>query len=404
VVGTIRRAVPLALLSAVTLAASASPGDARSDVPGSQLTAPQQLQVAIVIPKTGSFSMHNRLIANGATIADHEINAEGSKKGQAPVHLKLQVVGVRPTASPKRIVQSLVHGSTHVLILPCNIPLQESLARAAAKAGLLTLSPCNPDPTFAKHVARYWPTGTTGTAEAGQLAFYAHYVYAQAKTAFLLGTAHSWYARQMTGELRAAARQNKLRIVGAASVPAGSKGVAGLAKRIRKVAPDIVFAAIPSPSIESIISKLRQKGVRSAFYVTDGMDAGINFLRYRDGPDNSTIENVVFATYGFPRPTSTRFVRDYAAAYGKKPLYSFPGLGYETVHVLETAAQRAATLTPAGLNGAFTKGFTVKGVALEDITYQGHAHRQPVTSVGLAEVIRDAYVELVSSQAGHPTG
>jgi ABC-type branched-subunit amino acid transport system substrate-binding protein len=365
-------------------------------------TAGRQLGVAIVIPKSGSFSIHNRLLANGASVAVKEINAQGGAR--APVRLKLRVVGVKPTASPTRIVRSLVHASTRVLVLPCNVELQESLARAAAKAGLLTLSPCNPDPTFGKALSGYWQTGPTGSAEVGQLVFYARFHYANAKTAFVLGTAGSWYSRQLTPQLRTFAKRNKLRIVGEASVPAGSHNVADLASRIRNADPDIVFAAIPSPDVESIIAGLRQKQIRSAFFVTDGMDAAINLFRYRDGPVSSTIEQVVFATPGFPRTSSLRFFRDYAAAYGRKPLGNFPGLGFETVHVLEVAAQRAAALTPAGLNAAFAKGFTVKGVALEDISYRGHGHRQPVTNVGLAEVIRDAYVPLFTSVSGHPTG
>src|SRR5262249_3104727 len=163
------------------------------------------------------------------------------------------------------------------------------LAHAAAKAGVLTLSPCNPDPKFAKHVARYWPTGTTGPAEAAQLAAYARHVYTKAKTAFVLGAAHSWYARKMTGQLRFFAKRDGLRIRGEGSAP--DRGIAGLAKRIRKADPGIVFAAIPSPSVESVVTLLRSHGVHSAFFVTDGMDAAINLLRYRNGPDNSSIED-----------------------------------------------------------------------------------------------------------------
>ena len=132
--------------------------------------------------------------------------------------------------------------------------------------------------------------------------------------------------------------------------------------------------------------------------------AAINFFRYRDGPVSSSLEEVIFATFGFPRTSGARFLSDYAASYGKKPLGSFPGLGFETVHVLETAAQRAEALTPGGLDASFAKGFTVKGVALEDISYQGHGHRQPVTYVGMAEVVRDKYAALFTSVAGHPTG
>jgi ABC-type branched-subunit amino acid transport system substrate-binding protein len=396
---SLRRAACLGLVATLTLAAGAATGSARSSA---QLSANQQLRVAIVIPKSGPFSIHNRLIANGATVAAREINAQRAGKGHPSVRLKLKVVTVKPTASPKRILLSLARASTHVLVLPCNIELQESLARAAAKAGLLTLSPCNADGNLAKTVPRYWPTGTTGAAEAVQLAFYAQ-SYAHAKTAFVLSD-HSWYGHQMSSLLRTFAKREKIKIVGQASAPASFSGVGQLAKRIRKLNPAVVFTTVPSPKVETIITQLRNWNVGSAFYVTDGMDAGINFLKYRNGPYNSSIEDVVFATFGFPRPGSGPFYRDYAAAYGKKPVGSFPGLGYETLHALETAGGRATALTPTGLNASFAKGFTVPGIALEDISYRGHGHRQPVTQVGLAQVIRDGYVALFTSEAGHPTG
>jgi ABC-type branched-subunit amino acid transport system substrate-binding protein len=396
-----RPAVCVGLTSCVAFAVWATAAAARS---GKQ--AAQPLRAAVVIPKSGEFSIHNRLLANGATIAVNEINIQGAGEGKAPVHLKLKVVSVKPTASASSIVRSLVRASTRVVILPCNVQLQESLARAAAKAGLLTLSPCSPDATFGKGLSRYWQTGPTAAGEVGQLVYYAHFKYSAAKTAYLLGTGGSWYSRQLTPELRTFAKRNKLKIVGQASVPAGSHSVAGLANRIRKANPALVFAAIPSPNVESIITGLRQKGIKSGFFVTDGMDAAINFFRYRDGPVSSSLEQVVFATPGFPRtPTAAgRFYSDYSAAYGKRPVGNFPGLGFETVHVLETAAQRAAALTPAGLNVAFAKGFTVPGVTLEDIRYRGHGHWQPVTSVGLGEVIRDGYVPVLTSLAGHPAG
>jgi len=391
----LRRVACLGLISTVAFASSAAAGDA------ARRAADQHLRVAIVIPRSGPFSIHNRLIANGATVAVHQLNAQPA--GKAPVRLKLKVLTVNPTSSPKRILRSLARASTRVLILPCNVALQESLARAAAKAGLLSLSPCNPDASFAKTIPRYWPTGTTGAAEAMQLAFYAQ-SYAHAKTAFLLGAAHSSYSGQMGSALRTFAKREKIKIVGQASAPASYAGVQPLAIRIRKLNPAVVFATVPSPQIESIVTQLRNWGVASAFYVTDGMDAAINFLKYRNGPDNSSIENVLFATFGFPRPGSGPFYRDYAAAYGKKPVGSFPGLGYESVQALEAAARRAAALTPTGLDASFAKGFTVRGVVLEDISYRGHGHRQPVTQVGLAQVIRDGYVALFTSEAGHPTG
>jgi ABC-type branched-subunit amino acid transport system substrate-binding protein len=401
-----RRAACLGLVSTVGFAAWTTAVDARSSAQGARRTASQQLSVAIVIPRSGPFHVHNRLIANGATVAANQINATGSGKSAPPVHLKLSVVGVQPRTSPRGIVRGLVRASTRVLILPCDVELQEPLARAAAKAGLLALSPCNPDPNLAQSISRDWPTGASGSAEVQQLVFYAYYLYKHPKSAFLLTAANSWYSREMTSELRAFAKRYKIKIVGAASVSTRGQGVARLAQRIHKANPTVLFAAVPSPAIESIVTQLRNRNVTSPFFVTDGMDAGINFKGYQNGPDNSSIEDVVFATFGFPRPSpeSARFSRDYAAAYGQQAPYSFPGLGYETVRALEAAAQGAAALTPSGLNASFAKGFTVKGVALGDITYRGHGHRQPVTGVGIAQVIRDEYHPLFTSVSGHPIG
>src|SRR5262249_23806094 len=233
--------------------------------------------VAIVIPRSGPFHVHNRLIANGAAVAANEINATGGGKSGPPVRLKLSVVAVLPTTSPKGIVRNLVRASTRVLILPCNVQLQKSLARAAAKAGLLALSPCNPDPSLAKSLSRYWPTGASGSAEVQQLVFYAYYLYKQPKTAFLLGSANSWYSRQMTSELRTFAKRYEIKIVGAASVSARVKSVASLARRIHRANPTVLFAAVPSPTIESVVTQLRNRNVTSPFFVTDGMDAAIDF-------------------------------------------------------------------------------------------------------------------------------
>src|SRR5215468_11081210 len=104
---TIRRTLGLALVSSVALSTWAATGDARS-VQNMRRTGDQQLRAAIVIPESGPFKIHNRLIANGATIAAREVNAEGAGKGLAPVRLDLSVVRVPPTASPTRLVRRLV--------------------------------------------------------------------------------------------------------------------------------------------------------------------------------------------------------------------------------------------------------------------------------------------------------
>src|SRR5262249_51528950 len=95
----------------------------------------------------------------------------------------------------------------------------------------------------------------------------------------------------------------------------------------------------------------------------------------------------LFASFGFARPTSKAFFDEYGERFKKRAVGGFPGLGLETVRVLEAAVLRAGSTEPRSIHEAFAKGFTLTGVCLSDKGYRGHAVPDPVTDGGVSRVV-----------------
>jgi ABC-type branched-subunit amino acid transport system substrate-binding protein len=145
--------------------------------------------------------------------------------------------------------------------------------------------------------------------------------------------------------------------------------------------------------VQNVIARLRAAGVTQSIFATDGMDAQLNLRQYQP----TALKDVIFASYGFPRPTSEGFFRAYKQRYRKVDVGSFPGLGLETVRTLAAAITEAGSTDPARIDAAFAKGFQVTGVGLAERRYPGGGARLPIADVGLVELNDGVYYPLESS-------
>ena len=246
-----------------------------------------------------------------------------------------------------------------------------------------------------------WPVGMSGNAEAAQLVGYAARNYGT--TAVLVDARAPRYARVMSRYLRESLRLNKVRLVGSATLAADASNATTVAKRIAKLRPRAVFTSLSSPVGWTFIRTLRKQGFFRPVYATDGLDAEIA----HDDPeaerkDRSVFKYVYFASFGFPRPTASQFRTDYSNAYGTLPVGSYPGLGFETIHVLQAAVAKAGSIEPARIDRALSRGLRLTGIALEDTVYPGHGHRRPIAHVGLATIVRGVYFPMLSSVPAPP--
>jgi branched-chain amino acid transport system substrate-binding protein len=354
---------------------------------GSQAAA-TPLHVAILVPKSGFFAPHNVLIANGAQIAADESGSAAGPVGK--LKIALDQVPLASDASPVVVMNYLVSHGIDIVILPCNLDSVTSLARAGARAGLLMLLPCNPDPKATASIPRLWPTAMAGNAEVGQIVNYAH--YNNATDGYILTAKGSDYITSLDRYFAEAAKLDGVKILGQSAVSINGSNVAEVAAAIRKANPRAIFTALFSPYAEKIIAGLRHHGVFNTIYGTDGMDADGHYSSYGD-----LLDDVNIGSFGYPRPTSSAFFNDYRDAFGRDPSGSFPGLGYEAIRILEAAAANAGSTTPGALDSAFSKGFGITGVALADVTYPGKGARVPLTDAAMARIVRGAHVALFAS-------
>jgi ABC-type branched-subunit amino acid transport system substrate-binding protein len=353
-----------------------------------------QLQVAILVPSTGDFAPQNTLMANGAKIAAEE---SGTTNPVGPLKIALRTAPLAPGADPTSVMKGLAESGDHVVVLPCDVDAVPALAKAGAKAGMLMLLPCDPDPNIVSSASMVWPTGMAGNQEVAQLVNYAH--AANAKTAFIVTAKGPQYLATMTRYFAEAAKLDGVRIVGVGTAALDGSNVATLAHKIKMLNPDAIFTTVFSPYGSPIVAGLRKHGVNvPPIFATDGMDGDLGLSSF-----GSDLNGLNVGSFGFPQSQNIEFLSNYAAVYRHKPDGSFPGLGYETLRILEAAAAHAGSTSPAALDAAFSKGFTLPGLALGVVTYPGKGGHIPLTLSGMARIVNGQHVAMFASDATQGT-
>ena len=346
------------------------------------------MRVAILMPGSGYFQVQNQLLERGAQIAADEINAKGGIGGS--VKIKLVAKTLAADANPRTVMSSLRAGSTKVVVLPCDVDSTASLAKAGSSLGLLMLLPCDPNPKLGTAYPTLWPVGMPGNQQIAQLVGFAG--RNNTPTAYIVTAKGPAYLSELVKYYREAAKSLNIKIVGQSVVPLTGAKTAALARQLKRTHAIAVFTPIFSPFLQPIVAGLRANGFYLPVYASDGMDADLKLDRY-----GKQLEGLIIGSFGFPGPAAKPFLKAYKQAYKKPVEGSFPSLGFETIQVLETAALKARSSDPKEIDKAFESGFTVPVMALEDIVYPGKGVHQPVTSAGVARIIRSQHVALLAS-------
>jgi hypothetical protein len=66
---------------------------------------------------------------------------------------------------------------------------------------------------------------------------------------------------------------------------------------------------------------------------------------------------------------------------------SFPGLGFETIRLLEAAVRGAHSAEPSAIQRALSRGLTLEGVALAERTYQPGGDHDPTSTVAIEKIV-----------------
>jgi branched-chain amino acid transport system substrate-binding protein len=356
-----------------------------------------QLNVVLDQPASGDFAEQNHLIADGALVAAEELDAAGGLPGHVHVNLVQQSLdGLSPSALQARLASA----GAGVLVLPCDTDSALSLAGAAAHNGTLMLATCNYEPAAAEHYPTYWSVAPPGTEEAAELVNFLH--NEGSFGVYVVGASGSDYGERVTNDFVRAAHARGLSILGSTSVDPATQDFTGLAQTIKGTEPklSVVFTALPPPAANRLGAALHAKGVAAVVFGTSAMSAPVTL---RSGA--ADLNNALFASYGFPRenPAAKRFASDYEKQFGTAPVGSFPGLGYETIRLLEEGASHARSASPSAIEQALARGLTLQGVALGNRRYLPGGNHNPNSEVGIEKLVENKF-EVVTGGSPRASG
>jgi branched-chain amino acid transport system substrate-binding protein len=350
------------------------------------------MTVVIDQPPPGLFAEQNGSIAQGAAVAVDELNAAGGLARHIHVKLVSQSLDGLSAAAVQRQLSS---EAAAVLILPCDTDSQLSLAAGASQYGILMLAPCNPDATAGGRYPTYWPVGTAATEEVAGLTSFVHSLgYGRV---FVVSAQGSRYVELVTSDFQSAAQTSGLQLVGNASVAMTTGDFSGVARAIAAASPkpSAIFTALPPPLVNRLAVSLHAQGVYQIVLGSTAMDTPLTLSGRSKA---KALENAIFASYGFPRANAAagRFATEYRARFGREPVGSFPGLGLETIRLLEDAVRKAGSAEPSAIQGALAGGITLRGVGLADRTYQPGGDHNPIGALGISKVAEGSLVPLAA--------
>jgi len=356
--------------------------------------------VVVDQPPPGLFSEQNRSIAQGAEVAVDELNAKGGLLARH-IHIKLvrqSLDGLSASAVQARLRSE----AAAVLILPCDTNSQLSLAAGASTFGMLMLAPCNPDATAGGRYSTYWPVGMAATDEAAGLASVMDRVgYRQA---FVVSAPGTSYVELLTNAFRSVAQTEGIQVVGSASINTTSTDFSGLARAIKAASPSptAIFTALPPPLVNRVAAGLLAQGVGQTVLGGTAMDTPLTLASDPKAKGPKALENAIFASYGFPRASASGsgFIGDYRTTFGGEPVGAFPGLGFETIRLLEAAVHKAGSAEPSAIQQALAGGIALQGVALATRTYEPGGDHNPVGTVAVTKIASGSFFPLLAVTPG----
>jgi branched-chain amino acid transport system substrate-binding protein len=354
--------------------------------------------VVIDQPSNSLFAEQNRSITRGAAVAVDQLNAAGGLTGHVHIRLVPQSLDGLSAAA----VQSRLHSeAAAALVLPCDADSQLNLAAGASQDGTLMFAPCNPDATAGKRYPTYWPVGMAATDEAAGLTSFMYTL--GYRDVFVVSAPGSRYVELLTSDFQSAAKARGIQVAGNASVATTTTDFTALAQAIESVhpKPSAIFTALPPPLVNRMAAGLQAQGVGATVLGSTAMDTPLTL-----SANTKALENATFTSYGFPRlsASAARFAADYRRQFGHEVIGSFPGLGFETIRLIEAAAKKAGSAEPSAIQQALAGGLTLRGIALANRAYEPGGNHNPVGEVAISKVSAGSLLPLiVTSPTAAPT-
>ncbi len=348
------------------------------------------LTVAIDASAAGPMAQQNQSIARGVTVAVDELNAAHGR-----LHVRLDPMALDALSS-SAVQAQLRAANAGVLIVPCDTDSEYRLASEAAPDHVLLLAPCDPNAAAGVRISSLWSVGLAGNTEEAGLVAYMKLVHYP--TVFIVNGsgAGTSYMSALTGYFRTAATYAGLKLTGSATVSLAARNFSAVVSALNaeRQQPWAVFTALPPPALNRLASALAT-GLKAGTHPTTvfGTSVADTTLTLSTSPAPN---GAIFSSYGNPNPaTSPQFAAAYHKLFRVAPIGSFPGLGFDTIGLLQAAVSKAGSVDSTAIDRVLGAGLTVSGVGFVDNrTYTTAGDHTPLGEVPIIKVVSGSIVPL----------
>ena len=333
---------------------------------GTQLTASAQdatpaasgdpIVIGAAIHQTDWMAAYDLPTLAAAELAIEQINAAGGVLGR-PLEL---IVGDGRTdpATVGNVAIELIDAGAEILIAPNDFDYGAPVSQAAQEAGIVGISPAASSPLYGaealgdkQFTLSMW--NQTMSAAAAQFAFEQGWTNAATiidnSTEYTqsLGDYFSETFNHLGGTL-----------VSEDTYTMGDMQLNAQIQRLQNLPepPDVIFLSTNMPDYAMMVRELRAAGFDQPLMGGDAMDTAEFYPAVGEELGN----NIFISTHSFlgpeVSPQMAEFLELYQAKYGEMPETVFSVLGWDVIHVLADAIERAGTTEGAALAVAMAEG------------------------------------------------
>jgi len=321
------------------------------------------VRIGAVYNLTGSQGSLGRPSLNGSMLAVEQLNARGGVLGR-----RVELVTVDGRSDPARIAEEtrkLVHtpglsaitGLSDTTMVLAAAPITE-------KARMVFLTSGATSPRVPVEFPTYYFMGCFG--DNTQAAAGAEYAFSArgAKTAYLLFDETTDYTALLARYFRERYLELGGRIVGHDTYASGATDFSAQIAKVKQLGtlPDMLYVASGPDEIGPLVKQLRDAGVHQPVFGGDAYDTPL-LVRIA----GAAARDVYFTTHALfdpaqATPLQKQFIDAYQARFGTLPHSSFAGLGYDAVHLVAAAIERAGSAKQQAIPGALEATHDFAGV------------------------------------------
>ena len=289
-------------------------------------------------------------------LAIEQINASGGVLGR-PLEL---IVGDGKTdpATVGNVAIELIDQGAEILIAPNDFDYGAPVSQAAQEAGIVGISPAASSPLYGSEALgdkqftlSMW--NQTMSAAAAQFAF--EQGWTNAATIIDSSTEYTQslgdYFTQTFEHLGGTLVNEDTYVMGDMQLNAQIQRLQGLPEP-----PDVIFLSTNMPDYAMMVRELRAAGFDQPLMGGDAMDTADFYPAVGEELGN----NIFISTHSFVGPevgpAMEEYLELYEAKYGELPETVFSVLGWDVIHVLADAIERAGTTEGAALAKALEEG------------------------------------------------